>query len=719
MGGQDELYESWNRALAERYFPSDAAGKPVYLSVDDDALHELLPVVGGDGDAAELLASSVCAGLRRRSESLFIRYIVKRTEWRRNGMCGPPPYIGLLGLCVLAASRMARDTDQRIEPTAYYARLNPLLNLPQFGGMPVGFDALDHLWQDLNQWLDVDQNGARGASTAKTHSVFVHIGWPISQCLLREADRRRLTEFFRSVGLEPGTDIDAIQLFDLFQNWVRAGSGLSQAAVNVVAAAKGDLVSQLADIVKREFDVWQGELLDPQGRRRGDIALVLEIAQGGRRIFARLVPKRPEGFPNKGRWQFEGSDHVELAAASDTWYQPLDLEPTAAILNGGLRMMCDGFSLSYEPGAVIPLRASLGVGAWASVHQATAIEEHCVVTTDALLHRVVEFLADYAERGWQVLEQTGNLPKGWRVVQGIRIVKQVTRVDDELRRLAPRLHTATKLEGGLQVADRQYLTAGEPDLWVTTESGRATVQLDDHNEELIEGILRVRLADLKPPLQPGPHELTAGGIRRRFSTLPGFGVVNTSGTGSLGHVFEVHGNYQPASDDAEELPGREPPRGRVFVSGSSAKARPEDLPKPLEPPILVPAGFRDYTVLGATPGEVLRLLPPACPAWLKRVTVLDGAGPTPLTLGSKFQFFDQPVPFAAMWLIVSGELGARILPMKHPPDPPVCEVSSGVTGSADAAVQAWLSAIRTAVAAGVSPSRYHEIWDLYGSDSEE
>jgi hypothetical protein len=697
-----EVYDTWNAALAQRYFSPTQAGKPVYLSVDDDALVELFADIGGAEAPAESLAAAVRTTLRR-GDSIFINHLVRRTEWRQSGCSGPPPYVGLLGLCVLAASRMARDPERAIERNAYYPQLNPLLSRSQFSGMPPGFEQVDDLWKDLRRWHDDDLRGARGTATAATHEFFIHIGWPISQCLMREADRRRLTEFFRAAGLEPHTEIEAAQLWTLLRNWAREGCGLSDQALRLVRTARPEIADQMAEIVKREFEVWEGELLDPQGRRRGEIALVLEISQGGRRILGKFVPRKPDGFPDQGRWQLAGGGEVELGRAEDAWYQPLQLEPSRTILSSGVSMTRNSFALAYEPGPVVPFRASLGVGAWASVRQATVIEEHCVLVTEALLPRVREFLLRYAESGWRVLDRTGNLPGGWRVVERVRITHAVTEVADDLRRLAPRLHTATRLEGGLQIAPRQYLTRGEPDLWITVEFGeRATVELDERTVTVAQGVLELKLSALDPPLAEGEHEIAAGGIRRHFNTFSGFPLSAPAGTGSLGHVLERHGTYRPSSVDAEPLPGGDPRRGQVFVCGASTRALPDDLPEPVQPPVLVPAGFGSYTVIGAQPGEVLGLLPRAQPRWLQEIG-----------LQVQCQFFDQPVAFEPEWLIVEGRLGTQIRPLRAPPADPDLTLLRERGSRAEGTIAGWCEAITAAALTGARPRGYGEMWDKY------
>ena len=697
-----EPYVAWNKAIADRYFHDGNRDKPVYLAIDDDEITQLLAQVGDSGPADESLAAAV-RGTLSRGDSRFVGHLVARTEWRRSGMDGPPPYLAVLALCVLAASRMARDPEAGIAPQAYYPQLNPLLSLPQFAGMPPGFEQLESLWTDLCLWLDRDQGGRFGTSTATTHSFFKNIGWPISQCLLRESDRRRLPDFFRSAGLEPHLEIDVGQLWTLFLNWAQEGCGLSEQGLRVARRATSEVAQQIAAIIKREFDVWEGELLDAQGRRRGDIALVVEVSQGGRRIAARLVPRRPNGFPDRAIWQVADGADLEIVRSGEDWYQPLDLQPSRAVLTSGISMSSNGFALAYEPGAVVPLRASLGVGAWASVRQATAIEEHCIVATEAVLPRVREFLTRFAESGWRVLDRTGNLPRGWRVIERVKITQAVPEVDHDVRRLAPRLHTATRLEGGLQVAPRQYLTGGEPDLWITVERGqKAEIELDDRHIEVTEGVLEVKLAALDPPLVPGNHKIVAGGIRRHFTTFSGFRTAAAAGSGSLGHVLERHGAYRPSSVDAEQLPPGGPPRGQVYVCGASTRARQDDLPEAVQPPVLIPAGFRSYTVLGASPGEILSLLPPEQPRWLRNIG-----------LQAQCQFFDQPVPFEPQWLVLDGRMGSQVRPLRLPPGVPESSAFSPDDPPHEGLAIGWLDAIRGAAEAGARPQTFGEIWDKY------
>ncbi len=226
---------------------------------------------------------------------------------------------------------MARDPDAGLAASAYYPQLNPLIRHPG-RKMPPGFDVLSSLWEDLDRWLESDHDGRRGRSTIRAHPHFTHIGWPLSQCLLRESDRRRLTDFFRSAGLEPGTEIEPAQLWALLRGWAHAGCGLTQHALRVIGSGRREIEEQLTAVLAREFEEWDGELRDAEGRRRGDIVLVLENAAGGRRVTVRLVPRRPEGFP-EGPYERAPGSAVGLRAMSAGWFQPLEVAVSGRVLS--------------------------------------------------------------------------------------------------------------------------------------------------------------------------------------------------------------------------------------------------------------------------------------------------------------------------------------------------------------------------------------------------
>jgi hypothetical protein len=587
---------------------------------------------------------------------------------------------------------MARDSTRGIEPNAYYPQLNPLLGKPPFSGMPSGFGAVASLWRDLCRWLD-ESEGRFGTSTARQHAHFINVGWPMSQCLLRQSDRRRLTEFFRAVGLEPDEDIESEQLWVLFKAWARSGRGLSQAAVRVVTHASPEIEEQLAEIVKREYDAWEGELLDRHGRQRAAIALTLSIGAGGRRIRMGLSPRRPEGLPADAQVTDQAGRTLTLRAVSDEWYEPLETPVTRELLEQGISLAAPDFSFSYDADDVVPFRASLGAAAWVSVRQATLFEEHCILASAARRLQVANWLSTQAAGGIEV--KTDALPQGWTLFRGVRFLKPAPSAPDELSRLAPRLHTATRLAGGLPLARELYLIHGEPDLWISVGEGQeATIAVDGDPLD-VKGALEVRLSELN--LQEGQHEIVGGGITRRFATCVGYPVSRPSGSATYGHVFERHRSYRPKSVDATDLTPARPVRGTIYVSGAQLIGADEDLPQALTEPALIPDGLTDYVVIGATPSDILTPIPPEKPRWLRTL------------VSAPSQFFDLPLPFTPQWVIARGATGLQVRPLAVEPAPAVVASAD----PADAVPRAWAEAIAGTAVQGAAPLHHAERWQTY------
>ena len=330
-----------------------------------------------------------------------------------------------------------------------------------------------------------------------------------------------------------------------------------------------------------------------------------------------------------------------------------------------------------RPRGLFPLRASDELGRWVSVRQLRAVEPHCVLAHVSLAGKVRRFLGEHAEPGWRAVPPTRALPSGWALYDRVRITSHAAAPDEDLDRLVPRFGTASRLEGGLEVAPGQYLVGGEPDLWVTVAEGdRTSVVIDGESADLTAGVVRFRLSDHR--LKPGEHYVQVGGLTRRFATFGGFETASPSGTGSLGEVLRAGRDYVPEAVGAHALPDAGPQHGTVQISGASAVAYGDaELPEGDAPPILLPAGFKHYTVLGRVPGQVLETWDRGKPWWL------NGVG-----LGRQYQFFDQPVPFEAQWVVLKGRGGSQVRPVRRPVAAPTAEAADDA-----ASVAGWRAAV--------------------------
>lgn len=689
-------YRIWNEALVAHYFNEDACGRPAYLSVDDEDLAEIAGANGWDAGGTCL---AVAVRQRLGAGSTLYPLAREAREWRQAGAHGTPPFVAVLALCVLAGSRMAADLEAGIAGHAYYARLNPLLSRDVGAGQPPGFETLGDVWENLNRWLGEDLEGRLGLPTARTRPHPRHIWWPISQCLLRAADRRRLPDFFGAVRLDPGTDISEPQLWTLLRNWAKPGCGFTEQGLRTIELAADDVAEQVTSIVKRELAAWDGELRDAQGRRRGEVVLLAEKLAGGRRVTLRFVARRPAGFPEAG-WINHAGEHLELGAGGDQWFGPLPIAVTDRTLRDGFKLTNGKLALSYEPSKAIPLRASFEpVSGWLSARQATAVEEHLVLAHSSAEPELRAFLKSHAQNHWQLIRPAGNVPEGWLVGLGVSITGAVLHAPPELSRLAPRLNTATRMEGGLEVAKGQYLLGGEPDLWITVAEGETCdVEIDSAVKRFQTGVIPLRLSGLG--FEPGRHTISAGGITRIVTTFGGFPVIRTAGTGCLGHEFHRHAHYRPATIIAGEVALGQIPRGTLQVSGALINGRADDLPVTQYPPILLRTGFL-FVLIGARPGEVLQVRRVRDPEWLAT-----------LELGA--QFFDCPVPFPVQWIIRYGKLETKVESAAGVPSPPRSEEAIGGEPT-----RLWATVIGAAAENGAIVGEHDALWRAYVAVAQE
>ncbi|NEQ71527.1 MAG: hypothetical protein F6K21_39815 [Symploca sp. SIO2D2] len=189
-----EPYQAWNNALANYFQQGVARGSRIYLSVDDTVLEaigkqqfESTPLKGSwRDDFVAVVRRQVVRG--NRIDLSTIQGYEKGSDI--------PLSVGFLSVCVLAAYDMANDEE--ISEQNYFRRLRAILNINDSGnssrspGMPAGSE--EPLWKDWNQWLRKQDMIPSACFGAGRRNKFIN--YPISQCLLRQADRDRLERHF-------------------------------------------------------------------------------------------------------------------------------------------------------------------------------------------------------------------------------------------------------------------------------------------------------------------------------------------------------------------------------------------------------------------------------------------------------------------------------------------------------------------------------------------
>jgi hypothetical protein len=564
---------------------------------------------------------------------------------------------------------MAADPEAGITGGNYYARLNNLLDLRRTG-MPPSFQKVSALWLELERWLSQDNGGRLGLPTAVPHPSFPHVGYPISQCLLRDADRRKLPDFFRWEGLAPGQDASAEELAPHLRAWASsARCSLSRQARRVLTGGE-ELARQAARTVAAELQSWDGASVDAEGRSSARIEVRVEARRGGRRFEHELYPRAPAGFPD-GVYR-SGTTSVSLERVPGTaWFGPLPASLAEGALGSGLDLRNGRYALRLAEARVVSLEKNDELGGWVSCPRIVSGQEHMVLCHTSLAERVEDRLRLIAQPGWEKAPGTAGLPASWVCFRGIRVGGTTIAAEEhgELDCLTPRWHAGISFSGGLKIAADAWLVGGEPVVAVTASEGTtAPVLLDGETAgSLSAGSLVVDLAKLG--LGVGEHEIAVGERRRRFRLVKsGYGRGPVAVLERIGHALRREGDaFLPSSMGAEDVPdaGGEP-GGSISVMGATISGAPEDVPGAIREALRLPRGYKRYAILGSKPGEAIEYKPDTETSyWVLKDT------------GALHGHFDLPVAFEPQWVAAVGTNRREYLWPVGPTRPPAVAAASG------------------------------------------
>lgn len=252
-------YEDWNKAILTYVLADKDAGTAVYLAVDDDVIAELGYGLsdGAEQDWTEDFLQAVQQKCIQR-EQVYMNILMPRAHDEI------PHYLAFLALTVLAATRMSGDED--VHSTNYFVHLNELLGLAQRHGRPRGLEGEALLWEQWNQFLRT-----KGfIPTAKAgEASYKYINYPISQTLLREADKEGLWRYFSSRSWSPHLDKETV-----FVRLRRGADHLNKHLQFLLQSQATDILVRQEALQDAVFDVYEswGEAGETQrSYRRGRV----------------------------------------------------------------------------------------------------------------------------------------------------------------------------------------------------------------------------------------------------------------------------------------------------------------------------------------------------------------------------------------------------------------------------------------------------------------
>lgn len=642
----------WAERLAARFFRSEYAGTYVLFYVDRPQLAELADAA--EDDAVRSLVASLVPHLRRREpRKLFAPLLSETVRWKLDGGEGAPPCLPALGLAVLAATEMRRDTDR--SSTNYHAWFRELMQLclPDLEADPLWHayaDAYPPMWENLRWWLDDLHSGTLGLSTIAEDSHNTKLGFADSQTIFMSSDREKLSQFFEWVGLAPGAGMPSEELLQYFRIWAARRDDLSPGA-EVMVLEEGPEQLQLATLISEAASRWKGDLRDDQGRLEGHLSLTLTRPP---RMSLGLAAPCPPGFPRELevdhagrplRLEAEDFDHP-LADDERRWYGSLELPVTDRMLRDGMRLQAGSYVLSLSPSEFHVFHMSPELGCWASVDQLRPSRAAWILVSREKLEEICELLTRRARPDWSVVRREGIAPPGWALIRDVTIDPSDAIEREELRRLAPRASNRLALDGGLPLprGSQVYLSGGDPDVILSPlpdDVPSPPIELDGAEISVEPGASLVSLTRLSPP--EGSHTVRIGSIRRAYSTIRTLGHVSPRPETSIGHELRSsNGQLSPTSLDASTAPALPDDGARVI--GSLVEPGPTLAVERPPSPLILPRGAQRRLLLSGRPGPIEEVDVPAEPPWMRMA-------------GLQCQSFEHFPGIDAEWLVTEGRLG--------------------------------------------------------------
>lgn len=496
-----QAYHAWNRATDEYFFQGRYANEPVYLDVEDEALHEISALAGVPSENVEQsLTDAVKAtlALPPADNSVFLEQLTAAREWG-NRRLGPPPFLALLAFLSLVAEQMR--TDAHFSGNNYYGRLCSILGLDGSDG-PVKTRIVrsyaEHvapLWRLYNDWIRAG-GGVRGKPTAFAFDHRVHVGIPLSQALVRQQDRRKLVDLFLSYRLQPGQAVSRGDMKRLLADWLPHAS--VSAGLRVMSYQQ-EVMDRLSDIACVELQSWDGTLPDRQAGPQCSIAPIVLVAHLRRlpRLALQLEVMVRSGTPMPGgQYVLEANAPPHAGAAVEDLGRQLQLLPPHApgwqgfedqdsisipdLLHAQLNLAHGSSELRREPRRVVVLEYDEELWSFVEVPRAHLGRDLLVIVAEDLASQVSEALLANARPGYRSYtpDALPGLPTGWVAFTGVELMRLPTTNVQDLSSLVPIAWIEIALGGGFRLPGRAtWLRTHLPEVRLTTPPETGELEL--------------------------------------------------------------------------------------------------------------------------------------------------------------------------------------------------------------------------------------------------
>jgi hypothetical protein len=350
--------------------------------------------------------------------------------------------------------------DQNFSGNAYYPRLYQVLHVVE-GKQQVKFHSAyqrdaEELWSGLNDWLSA-ADGRFGLPTAYAlrHR---YVGLPLSQALVRSADRHQFPLMFERYALPPCGEISPADMEHLIDSWLQMRPCPVSKSLESLWK-RGQARERIAGVAAIELRSWDGTVTvdDPSASRKaGEVRLA---------CWTRRFPKPRFDISFLASFGTQASPQVLTVLTRE-------IDPTT-LVEGVLRLEAKGTGLeaSRVPRRVVPFRHDDLLNAYIECERVQLGEDSVMLVKGdmGLLEEVQDLLGQVARPGFRKEPTTlPGLPKGWVAFVDVQVVTipdhESSRTD--LNALVPLLSAQLTFAGGSRLPGqlRKWSSLNPPEI---------------------------------------------------------------------------------------------------------------------------------------------------------------------------------------------------------------------------------------------------------------
>lgn len=480
-----------NEVIAEVVFGFDRSGEPVHLDMDDEAIELMSNRLNLSQDQFKEYLISICTAIsiRERPSDVFQCFQSATRRWNNLKDIRPeagtetPPALAMLALLAFAAEQMRRSTDtengdDRVRASNYYIRLCALVGKESWTSSEVGGEyrsVAREIWGSLRDWLDAWQD-ERGICTVTFPDEAGGANWavkmPISQALLRTADRENLYQLFKSRGLDPGLAISDEMMALLLDEWcVSYGTGHLRTLWR-----NKDYRTSLVSSAQSTLLIWPGsdESSDEENSIHvpSKVGLTIDVNSFAQRLdFGIEIRTASNSMPHGVSIKTENGEGflTQVRAAGPRTVRVADYSAfdSESLIMGILRVTDSesGLNGTRFPRTVVPLVASNFGRSYSEVRMMSLGMRHGLLVREKddngslILERVEKVLSEVARPGWVRLthKDLSGLPPAWALIENVEYLTfpESRTLGGHLASLAPLEIEAMSLTDGFRIPGRR------------------------------------------------------------------------------------------------------------------------------------------------------------------------------------------------------------------------------------------------------------------------